>query len=367
MPLSPSKKLKILCLSVYPTLGPSIRYRISIYKKHWENEGVSLTIKAFMTHRFFLKRREFGFISTLYKVSSLIFCTLRLILRLTTLWRYDVIIIHREVFPLGDAFFETMVSKLNQNVIFDLDDALWAPISLKINQRKHFWSGSRFSNTMKNCRSVVAGNNYLANYCQQFNSDVTIIPTPSPDLEGRAIDQQHINTPPIIVWIGNTGNEDYLDIIKAPLQQLAKKHSFILRIIGGSDICNYKIPGVTIEALAWNQELEQEWICSSNIGVMPLFDQEYEKGKCSFKLIQYFSAGLPVVASPVGMNCDVVTQKKNGYLAKEPNDWVIALEQLLLSSDKRKRMGKFGYLTWQEKFTSELNAQLWLKVLRNNK
>jgi len=352
-------------MSVYPTLGPSIRVRISIYKESWGKAGASLTIKAFMTHHFYRKRREFGRFSTLYKIAAMLFCTLRLIARLTTLWRYDVIIIHREVFPLGDAFFERIVTRINPNVIFDLDDALWAPISLTINQRNLFWSSKRFANTMVNCRSVVAGNTYLADYCRKYNSDVHIIPTPNHDLECMATRHQKQHDKPIIVWIGNTGNEGYLDMLHQPLQRLAKKYDFILRLIGGLDIESYRIPGVTIDAIIWNKEQEGQWIQESNIGIMPLLDKEYEKGKCAFKLVQYFSAGLPVVASPVGMNNDVVEQGKNGYLAKNADDWFTFLEMLITDPQTRINLGQSGYETWKGRFTPEINAKLWLKILNH--
>jgi glycosyltransferase involved in cell wall biosynthesis len=208
---------------------------------------------------------------------------------------------------------------------------------------------------------VVAGNEYLAAYARARNSAVSVIPTPYLDLGGGArVDAP--GEPPVIVWIGNVGNEEYLELVRAPLEDLAKKYDFVLRIIGSRDAARVRMQGVNLEVLEWREDRERDWLLECAIGIMPLNDRDYERGKCSFKLVQYLSAGMPVVASPVGMNNDVVQDGVNGFLAGTPAQWHHALDRLLGSAALRREMGARGYATFRSRFTRERNAGLWLDV-----
>ena len=339
-----------------------MRHRICNYREEWRNAGVSLTLKPFLTAGLYLRRRQFGWRATLYKAATLAFCTMRLMLRLMTISRYDVVIVHREVFPLGGAFFERFAARLNPCIVFDLDDALWIPMPLAINQRKLFWDANRVAHTMSACRAVVAGNDYLAAYSRQFNPCVQVIPTPYVDLGGSAGVVAERGGPPIIVWIGNAGNEDYLEMLRNPLQRLSREQEFVLRVIGSSEISRFHLNGVRIEAFEWREDKERAWLLECAIGIMPLVDREYERGKCAFKIVQYFSAGMPVVASAVGMNCEVVEHGRNGYLVKSDDEWYIALKALLENPQRRREMGTHGYSLYRRRFTPGRNAELWLGV-----
>ena len=192
-----------------------------------------------------------------------------------------------------------------------------------------------------------------------------IVPTSYVDLGGGAGDPGRPIRKPVIVWIGNVGNEEYLDLVRAPLQRLARSIAFVLRVIGSSAAMRFRIPGVDVENLEWSEDEEGEWLLGSSIGIMPLQDREYERGKCAFKLIQYFSAGLPVVASPVGMNSEVVVHGGNGFLAASDDEWHEYLLKLLESAELRRRMGGEGYATYRRRFTRDHNAALWVDILRN--
>lgn len=357
-------KLRVLCLSVYPECGPSLRHRVCAYRTYWRQAGVELALKPLLTEALYLRRRRFGGAATAYKVAMFAWCTLRLVLRLTTLRRYDAVIIHREVFPLGGAFFERLVARLNPNTVFDVDDAIWAPMPLAVDQRRGLRDPHRVADSMSVCRAVVAGNDYLAEYARQFCKDVVIVPTPCPDLGGDASRRRPESARPIIVWIGNVGNEEYLGMLAQPLARLARRFDFTLRVIGSPEARYLRMEGVQIEVREWNEQQERQWLVECAIGVMPLPDREYERGKCAFKLVQYFSAGLPVVASPVGMNAEVVRDGENGYLAYDEEGWYQALATLLGDSALRRRLGAQGYALYCERFTPERNAGDWLRLLR---
>lgn len=355
-------RLRVLCLSVYPEEGPSIRHRICTYRPHWEAAGIQLTVKPFLTRGLFRRRRNFGAAAALYKFVLMAFCTARLAARLASVSRYDVVIIHREAFPLGGSWFERVVARLNPRTVFDLDDALWLPMPLTVDQRRILWNPWRVSQTIAACAAVVAGNAFLRSYAGPRNALVKVIPTPYADLGGRASPGD--GRAPVIVWIGNVGNEEYLEMVRAPLERLAGERDFVLRVIGSRDARRLRMRGVNVQVMEWREEREREWLLECDIGIMPLHDRDYERGKCSFKLVQYFSAGMPVVASPVGMNREVVTPGVNGFLASTPDEWYAALDRLLGDATLRRQMGRRGYERYRERFTPEANAELWLDIFR---
>ena len=354
-------RLSVVCLSVYPSEGPSTRHRILAYAKAWSEAGIALDLQPFLTHGLYRNRRRFGPLWSLYKAIQFAFCTLRLMVRLTLLARYDVVVIHREAFPLGGPWFERLATRINPATVFDLDDAIWLPMPLAVNQRALFWDSERVARIMGQCAAVVAGNAFLADYARRHNRFVHVIPTPYADL-GGGVGGQRATDPPIVVWIGNVGNEEYLDMVRTPLARLAREVPFVLRVIGSAEATAFRMEGVNVQTVLWSEERERDWLLESAIGIMPLADRDYERGKCSFKLIQYFSAGLPVVASPVGMNAEVVRHGDNGFLAQGEEQWYEYLKRLLCDKSLREAMGASGYATFQRDFTRTRNALRWLEV-----
>ncbi|MEW6676512.1 MAG: glycosyltransferase family 4 protein [Pseudomonadota bacterium] len=355
----PDRPRRVACFSFYPADGPSVRHRIGNYIRLWADQGIQVEVLAFLTDRLYRTRRNFGLLAAMRKALGLAYCTFRLILRLPRVPAYDLVIIHREAFPLGSARFERLICRLNPRTVFDLDDATWTRMPLKIDQRGRFFDPDRVADTISACHAVVVGNAYLADYARRFNERVTIIPTPYRDLGGEASTSGH----PVIVWIGNVGNEAYLDLLAEPLRRLARTHDFTFRVIGSPDVLSLDMPGVPLDARVWQADTERAWLQEAAIGVMPLHDREYERGKCAFKLIQYYSAGLPVVASPVGMNTEVVRPGETGFLAEDEEAWYTHLKALLEDAALRTRMGQAGYALYQEAFTPDVNAGRWLALM----
>jgi glycosyltransferase involved in cell wall biosynthesis len=130
-----------------------------------------------------------------------------------------------------------------------------------------------------------------------------------------------------------------LQLLREPLQALAARQQFVLRVIGGGAV---NLPGVAVEVMLWAEATEVENISTCQVGVMPLLDSLWERGKCGYKLIQYMACGLPVVASGVGVNPEIVRNGENGFLANTSQEWVAALEKLLESPSLRRQMGALG-------------------------
>jgi glycosyltransferase involved in cell wall biosynthesis len=209
---------------------------------------------------------------------------------------------------------------------------------------------------------VVAGNEYLAAFARSRNASVHVIPT-SVDTQlfvpagGRATARR-----PIVGWIGTPTTAGYLDALVEPLRALAGQHEFTLRVSGaGSDLI---VPGVNVETPAWTLEREVELFNTCDVGVYPLSDDQWSRGKCGFKAIQFMACGVPVVASPVGVNCDIIEDGVNGFFAATPAEWQDRIGRLLADRELRRSMGAAARRTIEQRYSLHVNAPRVADVIR---
>src|SRR5690606_6936739 len=221
----------------------------------------------------------------------------------------------------------------------------------------------RLDGLMAKSSLVISGNTYLAQRAKDAGAkSVAILPTvvdldryPNPQIDTKA------NIIPVIVWIGSPSTVRYLKNLEQPLQQLAQRISFQLRVIGGGDVV---IPGVNIQSIPWSEDTEVANITSADVGVMPLLDSPWERGKCGYKLIQYMACGLPVVGSPIGFNQKLIFHGRNGFLPNDPLKWEQCLKNLLSDRTLRKQMGEEGYSIIHQKYVLQELAERYLYALQ---
>lgn len=359
-----ARRLCVLCFATYPEAGPSVRHRISALRQGLAAEGVELVLWSFMPRRLFAIRREFGLHRTLEKVFWFLLATLRLLWRVPQAARFDVVVIHREAFPLGPAWFERQIARVNPHLIFDVDDAIWQPPTSGVDQRAWAFSPGRVDEIMRRSRAVAAGARLLAEHARAHNPHVHLVPTSYPDL-GGAPAREAAPDVPVLYWVGNWGNAMYVEALGPVLAELVRRGlAFRLRVVGGPDVLTMHLPPeVPVERLAWRPEHEVRWLREADVGLMPLPDRPYEQGKCAFKLVQYMSAGLPVVASPVGANSDVVAHGESGFLCRDDGEWVEALQRLLSDPALRRRMGRAGYERYSAAYSPACVLQSWRQLL----
>jgi glycosyltransferase involved in cell wall biosynthesis len=261
---------------------------------------------------------------------------------------------------MGPALLERLLGRLKVPVIFDFDDAIWTPYVSPAN--KYLSYLKFFGKPAVICRlsrHITVGNRYLAEFARRHNPNVSIIPsTIDTDLYrtdapigsgGGAV--------PIIGWTGSHSTVQHLDTLRPALLELRRRRPFRLRVIGTP---RYALEGVDVEARSWRSETEVEDLREIDIGVMPLPDNEYVKGKCGMKLLQYMGLGIPTVASHVGANGDIVRDGEDGFLASTESDWVEKLSALLDDAALHARIGAAGRQTVEERFS----ARVWAPQVR---
>ena len=239
--------------------------------------------------------------------------------------------------------------------VLDFDDATFHNYDQNNNKILRYFFHDRLDKLMAKASLVVCGNLYLQKRALTSGASNTIILPTVVNLDRypvkRYVDFALVNYSNYqckIVWIGSPSTQHYLELVTAPLQILSKKYNFILRVIGPDKL---NIPSVNMEIIPWSEEEESKLIRDCDIGIMPLLNTSWEKGKCGYKLIQYMASGLPVVASPIGVNKDIVCHGKNGFLATNETDWIMSLDSLLSNASLRSEMGLYGHKNVIEKYS----------------
>lgn len=331
------KPLRVLALTHYGQQGASSRMRSWQYFPVMREAGVHVEAQALIDDATLLDRYKVGS----YRLVSVI---KRYVLRVFTLFgrhQYDLLWIEKEALPWVPLWFELILLRRVPYVL-DFDDAVFHNYDrhrLAVVRRLY---GLRLDRLMGKAALVVCGNQYLADRAKSAGAQrVELLPTvidlaryPAP-LWPNSLPTHEVST---IVWIGSPSTARYLQVLQKPLELLAQRVNFMLRIIGAE----FHMPGVHVECVPWAEATEVASIAACQVGVMPLQDSAWERGKCGYKLIQYMACGLPVVASPVGVNTQIVEPGVNGFLANSDDEWVSALEQLLTQAQLRQRMGIEG-------------------------
>ncbi len=331
------KQLRVLALTRYGGLGASSRLRSLQYFPALQAAGMQVEWQSLFGDdalRARYKSGHYGLGTALSAYAA----------RMQVMFKrrdFDVVWIEKEALPYLPLWLEsTLLSGVPY--VLDYDDAVFHNYDHHSIAPVRWFYGSRLDRLMAKATLVVCGNQYLADRAQRAGAPwVELLPTVI-DLERYPVPA--LTIPPVadrvlrIVWIGSPTTPQYLQILAKPLQQLSQRLNFVLRVIGAE----VQLPGVQVEYVPWTESTEVQSIAAGHVGVMPLLDSPWERGKCGYKLIQYMACGLPVVASPVGINSEIVEVSVNGYLATSDGEWVSALELLLTQENLRQNMGKTG-------------------------
>ncbi len=346
--------MKILLLPKYHNEGPSSRYRLYNYIEYFKKRGHTVDVKPLLFD---------GYVKNLYakRKNSQIKIARDIIKRIFFLLahkkEYDVLIIEKELFTNIPYFIERIVLK-GATYTLDYDDAI--SINYKKSKLKSFFFKNKIDKLTKNASAVTVGNKWYWN--ELVYGKLWYLPTVV-DLEAYKPDdaEEHPKGtpegPPIVAWIGSPSTVHYLDTIANAFKKLASTYDYILRVIGG----DFLLEGVKVECVKWSKDTEFKLLHESDIGIMPLLDTIWEKGKCGFKLIQYMASGIPTIASPEPANEEITVQGTTGFIASNEDEWVKYLSILIEDRTLREKMGTaarkraeecYSYQVWGDKFVS---------------
>lgn len=354
--------LRVLVLPRYGPMGASSRVRMYQYLPLLEARGLQCTTAPLFDDAMLANRYRSGRYARLALIGSYAARCSRLLRR----GRFDLAWIEKEALPWWPASIELGLLR-GLPCVLDFDDAIFHNYDLHPVGGVRTLFARRIDVLMARASLVVAGNGYLAARAVAAGAPrVEVVPTvvdlgryPAPRLvpSTRSAPRDEV---PSIVWIGSPSTAAYLQSMREPLALLARRRRFRLRIIGAT----VDLPGVEVVHHEWSEAGEVAAIGLGDIGVMPLPDTPWERGKCGYKLIQYMACGLPVVASAVGANLDIVDHGGNGYLATSAEDWMRYLERLLDDPAERSRLGDAGRRRVQERFSLQAQGDRLASLLR---
>ena len=355
-----SAQPRVLFLTKYARNGASSRYRTFQYLPWLEQAGIHCQVmplfdEAYLSHRYQSGRGH---------ARDLVRAFLRRLGALVAARHFDLVVVEKEIFPYFPALPERALGWLGVPYVADYDDALFH----QYDQHRSPWIrrllGRKIARVMRRAALVTAGNAYLADYAVRAGAPrVEIIPTVI-DL-GRYPQSSAIrlpNAPFTIGWIGSPSTAKYLQTIAPALAEVCAGGLSRVRLIGSGPLELHDVP---VEVLPWDESTEVSNMQQFDVGIMPLPDQAWERGKCGFKLIQYMACGLPVVASPVGVNTEIVEHGQNGFLASTIDEWVEAMRTLMLDTKLRQRMGQAGRRKVEEDYCVQATGPRLTELIKS--
>lgn len=335
--------MKVLALSSYPIEAAATRYRLAQFVAPLAARGITMEVRPFLDSSLFasLYRREemwrtaVGLLDAWWR-------------RFGDVWRardFDVLLVQREAMLFGPPVIEWLSMRFGDcPMVLDLDDATYlsyvSPVYGRLASRLK-WFG-KTDDLIRWAKIVICGNRNIADYVEGKGVRSLVIPTIVDTEQFRpAMIGRKENEEPVLGWIGTHSTFEYLETIFPALQQLARAHSFRLKVIGAGRE-SIHLPGVAIENRAWSMEREIADFQSFDIGLYPLVESAWAAGKSGFKAIQYMAVGIPYLVTPVGACAEIGVAGETHLCATTQQEWCDALAQLLSNAELRAQMGEAG-------------------------
>jgi glycosyltransferase involved in cell wall biosynthesis len=343
-----------------PGTSPGQRYRIEQWDRHLAAQGIEITYRPFLDASTARLLKTKG--HSLRKAVRLTRLLGRRLVSAKPSSAVDVVYVFRETALLGPALAERLLRARGVPFVFDFDDAIWHRY---VSPANAYWSYLRCpGKTATSCRlgaHVIAGNETLAAYAHRHAANVSIVPTTiDTELYVPAL-ERGLGQPPVIGWTGSYSTVQYLRLVEPVLQRLNGKMRIRFVVVGAERM---SIEGIKTEFRPWRAATETEDLRDFDIGIMPLLDAEWERGKCGAKALQYMALGIPTVASPVGVNTAIISHGENGFLAGSEAEWEACLERLLVDGGLRRRFAAAGRATVERLYSARAHAPRVAEILR---
>jgi glycosyltransferase involved in cell wall biosynthesis len=353
--------VKVLAWVPYPLgTAPGQRYRIEQWTPYLRERGIEVVFQPFADEA--LARALYAPGRWAAKVAGM---SAGLGRRLTQAWeagRYDAVFLQREAALVGPALSERLLHARQPAIVYDFDDAIYLPY---VSPTNRYLSYLKFPwKTRALCRmarAVMAGNAHLAEYARRYNDHVFVVPSTVSLREYRPRPEAPPDRMPVVGWTGSHSSAQYLSLVREPLQALRRRRPFRLLVIG---VERFEVPGLEVECRPWSAEREVRDLWDMDVGIMPLPDEPWARGKCGMKAIQYMGVGIPAVVSPVGANRDIVADGRTGFHASTDAEWVEKLDLLLGDALLRRRLGANAREAVSLTYSAEAQADKVAEILK---
>ena len=349
--------IRVLGLSLYGTQAASHRVRLSQFQPGLAAVGIDLQIQSLLgdayLQRSFSGRRP--------SLRGLLAAYGRRLQDLRQADRFDLAIVYAELLPFLPGWLERQLLQIP--FLYDCDDAFFLKYRSGRLRLLQPLLGAKADRLMAAAVAVTAGNTELATHARSFNSNVTVLPSVVDTDQFRPAappPTERSDTFFTVGWIGSPSTAPYLQLIVEPLQHLARERPVRLLVVGGPAPA---IAGVEVIEQPWSLEQEVPLILQFDVGVMPLPDTAWTRGKCAYKLIQCMACAVPVIASPVGANIDAVPTSC-GILAETASEWLAAFRQLAADPELRCHMGAAGRLWVEEHYSLRSALPVLARVIQ---
>jgi len=313
--------MKLLIITNNPDRA-SFRQRVEIYLDMLGDGGIDCEVAA-------LPNGELGILQLVRRAGE-----------------FDGVLVQKKCLNVLDAF---TLRRWSRKIIYDFDDAImFSPHKADSRNSSHY---RLFERTMRISDLVIAGNSYLADIAGMYNQNVAIVPTGLDTSEyivdGKSPDEDKVR----LVWIGSKSTLKYLASIRPALEEIGKAYANVILRIVCDDF--FELENMPVEKCLWSLERQAQYLVESDIGLSPLPDNSFSRGKCGFKILQYQAAGMAVIASSVGVNAEYVTGDIDGFHADGADDWIEKLGRLIEDERLRRQMGHRG-----AKHVSQFDSEL---------
>ncbi|WP_309498692.1 glycosyltransferase [Sulfurovum sp.] len=284
--------------------------------------------------------------------------------------KYDLILIEYELFPYFPSVFEYLLNKRGIKYIVDYDDAIFHKYDMSRNVWVKGLLKNKIAKVMQHAEHVVVCNAYLESYAKKYNEHTFRLPTVvlldkyKKEMENFKEEEKKDF---VIGWIGSKTTSIYILEILPAIAKFIGTYANVRFDLVGFDrnlLSSEELARHRLNVIAWKEEQEIKHILNFDIGIMPLHDDPWSRGKCGFKLVQYMSCKKPVIASPVGMNCSLVKEGENGFLVSSLDGWFDAFEKLYLDEELRSTMSQNNFQKIEKEFNHEMNCERYSQLIK---
>jgi len=351
--------LRLLVLTRYERLGSSSRVRAYQFLPFLRSQGFDVEVSALLSDDYVIRLYN-GLPVRVLDVAASYITRVRRVMNASS---FNLLWIEKEALPWVPAAWELgLLSRAGVPFVADYDDAVFHAYENHRSPFVRWMHGDRINRIMRGAAAVVVGNPYIRARARVAGVG-NVIELPSvvdleryPETERQAPETGR----PVVGWMGSPATDRFLEIVAEPLRAICARHDARLLCVGSARA----LPGVPVLHEEWSEESESRVLAQMDVGIMPLPDTPFTRGKCGYKLIQYMAARLPVVASPVGVNRNLVEHGVTGLLADSAAEWEAALDTLLGDRTLRKTMGAAGRRVVERQYSTAVVAPLLAAALR---